>query len=57
MPYVKFCFTLRMTAPETNDVLKTAFGNNPTGRTKISEWFCYLKCQESLVDNCEHPGC
>jgi hypothetical protein len=50
---VKFCFKLGKAAPETHEMLKTAFGDNAMGRTQTFEWFSQFKCGETSAEDSE----
>jgi hypothetical protein len=54
---VKFCFKLGKTASETNEMLKTAFGDNAMGRTQTSEWFSRFKRGETSAEDSGRSDC
>jgi hypothetical protein len=40
---IKFCFKPNMTATETHQMLKLAFGNKTTNRIETTDWISTLK--------------
>jgi hypothetical protein len=45
--FMKFCFRLGKTAPETHEMLKTVFGDSAMRRRQTSEWFSRFKRGET----------
>jgi hypothetical protein len=45
--FVKFCFKLGKTAPETHNMLHEAYSNDALNQTMIHEWFKYFKYERT----------
>jgi hypothetical protein len=49
--------TQKTAALETQEMLKTASGDNAMRRTQTFPWFSQFRCGETLIEYCEHLGC
>jgi len=53
---IKFCFKLGKTATECYEILKTAFGEQATGRSETFRWFSRFKAGRNSTDDDERSG-
>ena len=53
---IKFCFKLGKTVTECHEMLKTAFGEQATGRSQTFQWFSLFKAGRTSTDDDERSG-
>jgi len=53
---IKFCFKLGKTPTECYEMLKTAFGEQATGRSQTFQWFSPFKTGRTSIDDDERSG-
>ncbi len=55
--YVKSCFKLEKSCVRTIEMIKTAFGDECVGNTRINGWYKWFKDGHTSVDSDPHSGC
>ena len=53
---IKFCFSFKKTAAETNQMLQEAFGDNDMSQINTFQWYKRFKDGRKSVDDDERSG-